>query len=91
MRPELHDSLFDSWMLSNFPGRTLEELDSINILRYLRAMDARAIETTERVNGEITTGKMKAVDVPAERYKKVLEHNKMFEEYLNSKRGNKHG
>jgi hypothetical protein len=91
VRPDLHDSLFDSWMLSNFPGRMLEELDGMDILRYLRAMDARAIETTERVNGEIGTGKMAAVDVPADRYKKILEHNEMFEEYKNSKRGKKNG
>ena len=91
MRPDLHDSLFDSWMLSNFPGRTLEELDNIDILRYLRAMDARAIETTERLNGEISAGKTNAVDVPKERYKKILEHNQMFEEYLNTHRRKKNG
>lgn len=81
MAPELHNSLFDSWLLSNFPGRTLEELDSMNILRYMRAMDARGIESSERIYTNIMKNKIKSTDVPKEDYERVLENDKLWEEY----------
>lgn len=76
-------------MLSNFPGRTLEELDGINILRWFRAMDARNIETVEQTRKAQQGGKIKNKDLPKGAYQKFLEHDKMFKEFdewLNGKR-----
>lgn len=84
MPPELHNSLFDSWMLSNFPGRTLEELDSIDILRFMRAIEARSIESTERLNADILSKKIKPTDVDSDSWKRILEHNQMWEDYKRS-------
>lgn len=81
MPPELHSSLFDSWMLSNFPGRTLEELDGIDILRFMRAIEARSIESTERLNADILSKKVKPTDVDSDSWKRILEHNEMWEDY----------
>lgn len=81
MQPELHGSLFDSWMLSNFPGRTLEELDSMDILRFMRAIEARSIESTERLNADILSKKIKPTEVDSSIWKRILEHNEMWEDY----------
>ena len=81
MQPELHGSLFDSWMLSNFPGRTLEELDGMDVLRFMRAMEARAIESTERLNADILKQKIKPTDVQKENWDRILENNKVWDDY----------
>jgi hypothetical protein len=81
VRPVLHGSLFDSWMLANFPGRTLEELDSIDILRFMRAMDARALEATERLEADILSTKIKSTDVPGEEYDKILANDVLWQDY----------
>lgn len=81
MAPELHGSLFDSWLLSNFPGRTLEELDNMNVLRYMRAMDARGLESVERLRADILESKKKSTDVPKEEYEAIEVNDKLWEEY----------
>lgn len=81
MRPDLHSALFDSWLMSNFPGRTLEELDHMDILRYMRALDARAIESTERLKANILSSKVKAVDVPKEDYEAIDVNDKLWDLY----------
>lgn len=81
MQPELHGSLFDSWMLQHFPGRTLEELDNIDILRFMRAMEARALESTERLSTKIAENKTKATEIEPEDMKKILENNELWESY----------
>ena len=40
-------SLIDAWLLQRFPGRTLEELDSIDYGRFLRAVTAERMEALE--------------------------------------------
>lgn len=85
MQPELHGSLFDSWMLQHFPGRTLEEIDEIDILRFMRAMEARALESSERLAASISTKKMKATDIEKSDLERVLENNVLWEEYVEGK------
>ncbi len=83
MLPELHDSLFDSWLLQNFPGRTLDELDNMNILRYLQAMQAREMETVDGVRRQVTkkNGKVKGSDLSKEEWKDILELDELVEQY----------
>ena len=81
VQPELNGSLFDSWMLSNFPGRTLEELDGMDILRFMRAIEARSIESTERLNTDILSKKIKPTEVEDSVWKRILENNEMWEDY----------
>ncbi len=85
MQPELHGSLFDSWMLTNFPGRTLEELDSMDVLRFMRAVEARSIESTERLNADILKQKIKPTDVGKESWDSILANNKLWDEYQGKK------
>jgi hypothetical protein len=41
------DAITDAWLLANFPGRTLEELDTMNWGRYLRAQMALHVRSVE--------------------------------------------
>jgi hypothetical protein len=77
----MNDALFDSYMLSNFPGRTLDELDSMDILRWMRAMDARNIENVEQNRKMQKSGSKKAKDIPKKILKQFVEHDKMFKEF----------
>lgn len=83
MLPELHDSLFDSWLLQNFPGRTLDELDDMNILRYLQAMQAREMESIDGVRRQVTKkdGKVKGSDLSPEEWENILELDDLVEQY----------
>ena len=77
----MSDALFDSYMLQNFPGRTLEEIDGIDALRFFRAMGARNIETVENLREQQQAGIKKGKDIPASTYKKILEHDRLYKEF----------
>lgn len=85
MQPELHGSLFDSWMLQHFPGRTLEEIDQIDILRFMRAMEARALESTERLAANINSKKVKATDIDKADLERILNNDSLWEDYVEGK------
>lgn len=80
----MSDALFDSYMLSNFPGRTLDELDDMDALRFFRAMAARSLQTVEDFRDEQQAGIKKGKDIPTHIYKKFLEHDKIFREFEES-------
>lgn len=39
--------VWDAWLLARFPGRTLEELDNVDVLRLLRAVRVSEIDRIE--------------------------------------------
>jgi hypothetical protein len=39
--------MWDAWLLNRFPGRTLEELDNVDVLRLLRAVRVSEIDRVE--------------------------------------------
>ena len=80
----MSDALFDSYMLNNFPGRTLDELDEMDALRFFRAMAARSIQTVEDFRDEQQAGIKKGKDIPKHIYKKFLEHDRIFREFEES-------
>lgn len=83
MLPELHDSLFDSWLLQNFPGRTLDELDNMDVLRYMRALEARSLETTDGMRRQVQKkgGGKVGDELTKEQWKEILDLDKLVEEY----------
>lgn len=76
-------------MLSNFPGRTLEELENMDILRWMRAMDARNIETVEHLRRMQMSGAKKAKDIPERELRKFIEHDRLFREFDEKLNGKK--
>lgn len=75
-------SLFDSYLLSQFPGRTLDELDDMDILRYFRALQARKIDLLEDTHQMVISGKKKGAEVGKDEWEEIREHNKMWESFL---------
>lgn len=71
-----------------FPGRTLDEIDEMDLLRYLRAMEARNIDTLEETAYQVQTGKKKGSEVSKEEWDKIREHQKIWEAFLEPKRKN---
>lgn len=80
----MSDALFDSYMLNNFPGRTLDELDEMDALRFFRAMAARSIQTVEDLRVDQQTGVKKGKDIPNHVYKRFLEHDRIFKQFEES-------
>lgn len=83
--PDVDNSLFDSFLLQQFPGRTLEELDGMDVLRYFRAIDARRIDTLEEMAFKTQTGKLKGSDVSKEDWEEIRENQKIWEAYITPK------
>ncbi len=81
----MSDALFDNYMLQNFPGKTLEEIDEMDSLRWFRAMAARNIAQVEETRKLQMAGIKKGKEIPDYIYRSILEHDKIcrdFEEAL---------
>jgi hypothetical protein len=52
-------ALLDAWLLREFPGRTLEELDGMDFGRLWRALAARAVLKAEEARENQLAGKYK--------------------------------
>ena len=86
VEPDVDNSLFDSYLLTQFPGRTLDELDDMDLLRFLRAMEARNVSSLEESRYMVETGKKKGSEIDKEDWDIILEHNKIWDEYTTPKR-----
>lgn len=56
-----------------FPGRTLEELDQIDVNRLLRALEAKRMEAVEARRKLFLAGKLKAADLDADEWNLIVE------------------
>jgi len=65
-----------------FPGRTLDELDNMNLPRFLRAMEARNIESLEETVEQVKTGKMKGSELDKETWDRIKEHDAIWEAFI---------
>lgn len=61
------------WLLAQFPGRTLEELDSIDLNRLLRARAAAQMEAVEQRRKRYLAGKLEAKELEPDEWKLILE------------------
>jgi len=57
-----YEAYIDAWMLRQFPGRLLEELDDMDWLRFRRAQDAQRVIDVEDTRQLYRDGKLKEVD-----------------------------
>ena len=70
----------DWWLLQKFPGRTLEELDSIDWLRLQRAMEVDDVVRVEERNRQYHAKELKKL-TPRE-VARVHRHNLLLAEYF---------
>lgn len=72
----------DAWLLSLFPGRTLEELDDIDYPRLLRALEADQIQHVERERRRYLADKVSPKNQDARVQEAIKEHELLLQEHL---------
>ena len=68
----------DAWLLDQFPGKTLEELDGIDFTRLMRANKVKAIgqvETLRRLQ-QLDRAKPSPAD-----WRAIVRHDRLMERY----------
>ena len=66
-------------LLRKFPGRTLDELDRMDWMRYQRAMEAQRILDIEAKRAAFTSGDLESLST--DEWAVVLENDRLLEEY----------
>jgi len=66
-------------LLRKFPGRTLDELDRMDWMRYQRAMEAQRIIDIEGKRASFTSGNLDSLS--ADEWEVVKENDRLLEEY----------
>lgn len=69
--------MLDAMLLEKFPGRTLDELDAMDFVRYWRALDVQRAQTIERMRDLQLEDKYKPT--PGE-WRQILRHDRLMEE-----------
>lgn len=69
------EPLVDSWLLANFPGRTLDELDGMDWGRYTRALEAREIQRVEAKRTRYLSKEVKELE--ADEWMAIQEHDRL--------------
>ena len=69
--------------MQHFTGRFLDEIDTeMDIFRFLRALQARGIEQTEKTRREHIKGKIKPDAISSEEWKQIKAHDAKIESLL---------
>jgi hypothetical protein len=69
--------IFDSILLDRFPGRTLEELDQMDVGRYMRALQAKQMIGPERKRAAWLAGVFKQEDITPDEWAMIQEHDRL--------------
>lgn len=64
-------------MLDRFPGRTLEELDQMDVSRWMRSLQAKSMLATERKRAAWLGGVLKTEDITPDEWVSIAEHDKL--------------
>ena len=76
-------ALFDARLMARFPGRTLEELDSMDYGRLMRALSAGHVEAVEMRRALYLADKAKPTD---DEWAAIRDHDEWVEEWLKTSR-----
>ena len=68
-------------LLRKFPGRTLDELDRMDWMRYQRAMEAQRVIDVEGRRAAFTAGNLEELDTAD--WEAIRLHDQLLEEYTN--------
>lgn len=69
--------MLDAMLLEKFPGRTLDELDSMDFLRYWKALEVQRIQAIERLRDMQLSDKYQPT--PAE-WRQIQRHDRLMED-----------
>jgi hypothetical protein len=76
-RPAEPESLLDEILLNLFPGRTLEELDEIDLNRLYRAKSAARMQAVEVRRKRFLAGKLKGSDLDADDWQLIVQMDEL--------------
>jgi hypothetical protein len=74
--------MVDAFLLRQFPGRTLEELDQMDWLRYNRALHANILLDAEDVRKQHAAGRLKAKDISATKWARIRDNDEVLNKYF---------
>ncbi len=74
-----HRDYLDWWLLQRFPGRTLEELDSVDWLRLQRALEVGRIVDIEARAALYQEGKLQPEAIRPHEWRAIVEHDRLYE------------
>lgn len=74
-------------MLRLFPGRTLEELDGIDLARLKRALDAQHIERLEQTKRLFLDGKLEPDAIPPADWLEIRDYEAALDEFFGEGNG----
>lgn len=73
------DELLDAWLLRRFPGRTLDELDTLmDWNRFLRSLEAERAEQIEVRRSLYLANRIKADEISAAEWDVIDAHDAMM-------------
>lgn len=67
-------ALLDAWLLERFPGKTLDELDAMDLPRYWRAVAVQRVRAIEDMRKLHLRGKYKPT--PQE-WRQIMQHDRL--------------
>lgn len=70
-------AVLDGILLDRFPGRTLEELDQMDVGRWMRSLQAKTMLATERKRGAWLGAVLKTEDLTREEWEAIAEHDRL--------------
>lgn len=77
MMAALPDAYWDDWLLTQFPNRTLEELDGIDWARLVRVLHVREIQRIEKSLPKFFKNEWKPSRAE---WQMILRHNRLEKE-----------
>jgi hypothetical protein len=72
------DAVVDAWLLKQFPGRTLDELDGMDYARYLRALEAQDVAETEQLRRLYLKGEIDADKQSGDVWESIKAHDELL-------------
>jgi hypothetical protein len=69
--------VLDGILLDRFPGRTLEELDQMDIGRWMRSLAAKQTLAVERKRLAWLRGVLQSEDLSGDEWQQIAEHDQL--------------
>ena len=71
----------DHWLMLHFPGRTLEELDGVDMGRLGRALEAQRVVRLEAKRDGFIAGKIEQKSMAPDEWAAIQTHEALMAEY----------
>lgn len=73
--------MIDAFLLRQFPGRTLDELDGMDWPRYVRAKEVERVTAIEDRRRQFLAGDLAANSITDDEWDAITEHDELMQQY----------